>query len=749
MLRRGAGLWLAAIIPFLGVPWVHAGASASPADEGPTFERDVLPILRAHCLACHGESGASAALDLTSREAILEGGVSGPAVVANDPEKSLLLRRILGHDGLPQMPKGFAPLSEEKVAVIRDWIRWGAQATPAGELTKHWAYVPPTMPTLPPGEGAPIDRLVLAELARHGRTFSPEASRETLVRRLSLDLTGLPPKPEDVAAFLADERPDAYERLVDRLLASPHYGERMARPWLDLARFADSHGYEKDLKRQNWAWRDYVIRAYNEDKPFDQFTREQIAGDLLPEATREQIVATGFHRNTMLNQEGGTDPMEQRWLVLVDRVATTGTVWMGTSLGCAQCHDHKFDPVSQQEFFQVLAFWESADEPDIPLTEAETGPFLARLRERQAALTAQPDSEEKAAALKAIEEESKALAASTTMVFKESDRPAQTPIRFGGVYLSPGDVVKAGVVEQIVPAKGEMKTRLDLANWLVSRENPLTARVQVNRLWELLFGRGLVKSTGDLGTQSEPPSHPELLDYLAVRFMEGGWHVKPLIKEIVMSRTYRQSSVVREADLAWDPENIFLGRGSRFRLEAEAVRDNALAAAGLIDLTIGGPSVFPVQPNGIWDSPYSGESWTNDADSDRYRRGLYTFWKRTSPYPSFLAFDATSREVCAPGRVRTNTPLQALVLLNDPVYVEAAAALSKRMAEAGPEPGRRIEKGYQILLARRPSEREVGILSAFVASQMQLLKDDPKAEEKAWAMAASILLNLDETITRE
>jgi len=853
MLRRGAGLWLAAIIPFLGAPWVHAGASTSPADEGPTFERDVLPILRAHCLACHGESGASAALDLTSREAILEGGVSGPAVVANDPEKSLLLRRILGHDGLPQMPKGFAPLSEEKVAVIRDWIRSGAQATPAGELTKHWAYVPPTMPTLPAGEGAPIDRLVLAELARHGRTFSPEASRETLVRRLSLDLTGLPPKPEDVAAFLADERPDAYERLADRLLASPHYGERMARPWLDLARFADSHGYEKDLKRQNWAWRDYVIRAYNEDKPFDQFTREQIAGDLLPQATREQIIATGFHRNTMLNQEGGTDPMEQRWLVLVDRVATTGTVWMGTSLGCAQCHDHKFDPFTMRDFYSLGAFFADLDEPILGRREdgmivapadqerklAELDTALAEARKRydavkprieaaqlqwQADLVAyrvilpelQPDS-------KAPEEERKKARQVTDLVWKDTRSDQEQQIvrdyflnRVNKLHHAERDAVAAAERERrdfyeslpkclvsvstankrtvrllprgnwmdesgevMKPAlphylpqpriEGRDPNRLDLARWLVSRENPLTARTVMNRIWKQFFGIGLSKVLDDLGAQGEPPVNPALLDWLACEFMDSGWDLKHMVRTVVTSATYRQVSSASPEQLAADPDNRELARQSAYRVDAELVRDTALAVSGLLVAKIGGPSVKPYQPDGYWENlNFPTRDYIPDTGESQYRRGLYTWWQRSFLHPSLLAFDAPSREECTAERNRSNLPQQSLILLNDPTYVEAARAFATRiLTECRGTAEQRFAWAWQRALQRDPRSEEMQIATDLLAGHLAAYKADPGAAEQfvkvglkpvpqgldttelaAWTHVARVLLNLHETITR-
>ncbi|HAY13989.1 MAG TPA: hypothetical protein DCY02_05895 [Armatimonadetes bacterium] len=745
-------LWLVAAAPFVSQTWLQAAPTPIVAarEEIPTFEKDVLPILKGHCTACHNPDTSSAFLDLTTYETTMEGGQADNNVVAGDPEASNLMRRILGHGGKPQMPLGFAPLSPEKTETIRAWIKAGAKPTPEGVDLRHWAYVPPQKPSVP--EGAhPIDYFVGKKLAEQGHSFSPEASRTTLIRRLSLDLTGLPPTPEEVDAFLADTRPDAYERVVDRLLASPQYGERLARMWLDLARYADSNGYEKDLGRQNWAWRDYVIKSFNADKPFDQFTTEQIAGDLLDAPTREQLIATGFHRNTSLNEEGGTDPQEQRWQVLVDRAAVTGTVWMASSTGCAQCHDHKFDPISQKDFYETLAFWESADEPLLALTPEEVSPYVERIKKREEFLLSSPESDARKAALEKIKKERESLEKATTLVLQESkERKPETPIREGGVYLAPGEVVPAGVPENLAPWQPEMPlNRLGLAQWLTHRDNPLTARVTVNRIWELIFGLGIVKTPGDFGTQSEAPSHPELLDYLAVDFRDQGWSLKKLIRTIVTSRTYRQSSAVTDAMRAWDPDNRYLGRAPRYRMEAEMIRDNALFVSGLLDLSMGGPSVFPPQPEGIWDNPYSGDQWITDPTKDKNRRGLYTFWKRTAPYPSFLTFDATSREACTDVRVRTNTPLQALVLMNDPVYLEAAAALSARMD--GEKPEDRIQEGFRLVLARTPSKEELEVLKNYQALQAKVFAAAQRedAEEASWRMLASLLLNLDEAITRE
>ncbi|MFO0538149.1 MAG: DUF1553 domain-containing protein, partial [Armatimonadota bacterium] len=453
----------------------------------------------------------------------------------------------------------------------------------------------------------------------------------------------------------------------------------------------------------------------------------------------------------MLNEEGGTDPQEQRWQVLVDRAAVTGTVWMASSTGCAQCHDHKFDPISQKDFYETLAFWESADEPLLALTPEEVSPYVERIKKREEFLLSSPESDARKAALEKIKNEQESLEKATTLVLQESkERKPETPIREGGVYLAPGEVVPAGVPENLAPWQPEMPlNRLGLAQWLTHRDNPLTARVTVNRIWELIFGLGIVKTPGDFGTQSEAPSHPELLDYLAVDFRDQGWSLKKLIRTIVTSRTYRQSSAVTGAMRAWDPDNRYLGRAPRYRMEAEMIRDNALFVSGLLDLSMGGPSVFPPQPDGIWDNPYSGDQWITDPTKDKNRRGIYTFWKRTAPYPSFLTFDATSREACTDVRVRTNTPLQALVLMNDPVYLEAAAALAARMD--GEKPEDRIQEGFRLVLARTPSKEEFEVLKNYQALQAKVFAAAQRedAEEASWRMLASLLLNLDEAITRE
>jgi hypothetical protein len=601
-----------------------------------------------------------------------------------------------------------------------------------------------------------------------------------------LDLIGLPPTPAEVDAFVNDTSPDAYEKVVDRLLASPHYGERWAKPWLDLARYGDTHGYEKDPRRTIWPYRDWVINALNKDMPFDQFTIEQLAGDLLPNATLDQRIATGFHRNTMINTEGGVDAEEYRVAAVVDRVNTTATVWLGTTLACAQCHTHKYDPFTQQEYYQLFAFFNSnadkstSDGDMLQLPTPEQQAVLDEIAKLEAV-------QSRSAALKAVRDQlaeaKKKLNAEVakTLVMKDLPEPRETFVHIRGNFLNKGDKVEAGVPNVLHPlaiAEGAPLNRLALAKWLVSPDNPLTARVMVNRIWEQFFGRGLVLTSEDFGSRGEPPSHPELLDWLATEFVRDGWSMKRMQRLIVLSATYRQSAAVSPALLEKDPYNRLLARGPRVRLPAELVRDQALAVSGLLSRKIGGPSVMPPQPDGIWNSPYSGEKWQTSTGEDRYRRGLYTFWKRTSPYPSFMSFDAPSREFCVVRRPRTNTPLQALTLLNDPVYVEAAQALARRIVIGGDDPMSRAEHGFRHVLARTPTSAEVEALVALYQTEVAHYRQDvnsadamagkfdqkqPKLEKPqetlktkvvesadlaAWTVVANVLLNLDEAVTK-
>ncbi len=1059
-----------ALLGFLaGAALLAAGAASETGKVD--FTRDVRPILSDKCFACHGpdEAGRQAGLRLDTREGAFADRGGRPAIVPGDPASSLLLQRITHKsEALRMPPRSAGPrLTDKEVDLIRRWIEEGA------EWRTHWAYVAPVRPPVPDVKlkgwpRNPIDHFILAELERRNLKPAPEADPATLLRRLSLDLAGLPPTPEELARFLADRAPDAYERQVERLLASPRYGERLAMEWLDLARYADTHGYHIDSHRDMWPWRDWVIAAFNRNMPYDQFTIEQLAGDLLPNPAREQLIATGFNRNHMINFEGGA--IEEEYLVeyVVDRVETTGTVWLGSTLGCARCHDHKYDPFSQKDFYRLFAFFNTVNEKGLdgragnaqpvlqlptpeqeqrlkqiqaefeakeqafPKQEAENlfenwrrtrggsmpapsredliahyefegslvdtsggyrhgstargeviyssgrvgtsaelngethvrfgdagnfeanRPFslalwvqttgypaavilqkiedsetrrgfqleadeavplpplkraqhlrfrlihrwpeeVAEIRTRDMVLqdwrhvainydgsgeasglrlfidgearevvivrdnlggsirndapleagsprasarafkgriddlrlygrqlepaevlqlareepiramltgrTPRPRREADAQAydarlrdyflrfeapeplrklyleIQALKEAKRKLDSQilTTMVMAEMERPRETHVLGRGDYRNLGEKVTPGVPAALPPMPaGAPANRLGLAQWLVDSSNPLTARVTVNRLWQMFFGTGLVKTAEDFGSQGEAPSHPELLDWLATEFIRTGWDVKAMVRLIVTSAAYRQSSRATPELIELDPENRLLARGPRFRLKAELIRDNALAISGLLNPAIGGPSVFPYQPPGIWEEVaygdyFTAQTYTPSTGADLYRRSMYTFWKRTAPPPSLVTFDAPDREKCIARRARTNTPLQALVLLNDPTYVEAARAFAERLIrEAGRDPARRIDHAFRLALARPASPRQRQLLRNLAARQLAHYRGDPEAARKllavgesrpepsldaaelaAWTTVASVILNLDETISKQ
>ena len=1018
-------------------------SSAQPAAKV-DFATQIEPILREQCYECHGEKKARGKLRLHVRDLALKGGATGPLLVPGDSAKSYVLQRILGEGDEDRIPLDEDPLTDAQTALIRAWIDQGAEwPAAAGTATnqtveEHWAYVAPKKAPMPAVSNeawtrTPVDRFVMARLDVEKLMPSHETTREALLRRVSLDLTGLPPTIAELDAFLADTRPDAYERVVDRLLASPHFGERWARLWLDLARYADSNGHEADRLRSMWPYRDWVIDAFNADMPFDRFTVEQIAGDMLPNATRTQRIASGFHRNAMTNEEGGVDPAEALYEVLVDRVSTTATAWLGSTIACAQCHNHKYDPFSQKDYFRLMAFfantayhpgafgdpnryvessldlatpeqeaaraelraqlktaedalakdtperrraqarWEgevreaarawaplvpshatatngvrlsvapdasvlaSGPNPQIttytveartpattvtglriealldpslpkqgpgrdpyghfrvtslqvfaaplddpakrtrvdftevksdgnvsrgdlvdltkegPAAYARRGrawvadavregwrvPFqlvlvpkapmgfpggtvftveighedgtlgqgLGRFRLSTTDMTAplqvvavnartraamevplaarteaqakdlatqfralSPEFEAERAEVARIKKALDALKVPMTLVMEEKlsyERPS-TPLRERGAFTSPGELVYANTPSVLPPMGDDLPpNRLGLARWLVSRDNPLTARVMVNRLWEALFGRGLVETSEDFGTMGSEPSHPALLDWLAVEFMDQGWSTKKILRTLVLSATYRQDSSVSPALQARDPYNRLLARGPRFRMEAEMVRDVALTASGQLSRKVGGPSVFPPQPPNIWDNPYDNSKWIESTGEDRYRRSLYTFLRRTAPYPMFMTFDATSREFCTVRRVRTNTPLQALATLNDEGFFEHARGLAGGMRkEAGPTVDGRLSYGFRLVTSRLPSTTELDRLRAFhtqaqaryaaapgeAAKALDLPKDTKVTADEidlaAWTMVGNVLLNLDETVTK-
>ena len=997
------------------------------------FVKQVQPIFKTHCIRCHGPAVQMGQLRLDSRQLATQGGLSGKAIVPGKSLDSLLVQRIQGQDDKARMPLDSEPLKVEQIQLIRDWIdqgaAWPEEASVAdAKISTHWAYRKPVRPDPPRVKNSswvhnPIDSFVLDKLEKEGLRPSPEAAKEVLLRRVSLDITGLPPTIQEIEAFLADSSKDAYSKVVDRLLASPHYGERWARPWLDLARYADTNGYEKDARRTMWPYRDWVINALNKDMPFTQFTIEQLAGDLLPGASPEQKIATGFHRNTMTNEEDGVDKEEARWMQIVDRVNTTATVWLGTTLGCAQCHNHKYDPFTQKDYYRIFAFFENSEyrldgvgsshvklvEPILELPDPEKAARRKALSEEIARteetlntqsreLETAQDLWEKQGSRKQsawqilepsqftfsgsatfwpgenktlrvatwsekvnyslviptllrgitafqlevlpdpslpalgpglhrdgnfvltsfkveIAEEGKAnapiplmnpqadfsqpgfavsgildnnpetgwsiapqtgkahqaviqtasplnipagasllftlehqypsdfaaigrfrLSASTDpgvlpaqplpdemrqilaitrenrtpaekerletyyrsispLLQAERDRLAQLKkslpeiqpitalvmqekssterpssfLRIKGAYLSKGERVEAGVPAALHPLTGNLlPNRLALARWLVDEENPLVARVTVNRLWEQVFGRGIVETSEDFGTKGNMPSHPELLDWLATEFVSQGWSLKAILRVMVTSATYRQSSQISPEWLERDPHNQLLARGPRFRLEAEMIRDTALAASGLLSSKMGGPSVFPYQPEGLWSLPYNPDKWVNDEGENRNRRGIYTFWRRTVPYPSFLSYDATSREICTVRRIRTITPLQALTSLNDPAFFEAAQALARRLIkEGGQDTQSQIQYGYRLCTARKLHSlavddlmelyrqelnrysRDLQAASLVAGAKLENMPSQDLSKLAALTVISNVLLNLDQTLTKD
>jgi mono/diheme cytochrome c family protein len=832
-----------------------------PAQRSVDFAREIQPIFRARCLACHGAAQQLSGLRLDNRAEAMKGGYSGPVIQSGDSAASALIHRVAGQGNLMVMPPTGERLTAEQIALLRAWIDQGAQwpdqpAKPQAAETKrprssHWAFQPVRRPEPPKPRDAsgvrnPIDAFIQARLEKEGIRPSPEADRATLLRRVHLDLIGLPPTPQELADFLADKRPDAYERVVDRLLRSPHYGEKWARYWLDLARYADSDGYEKDWVRPHaWRWREWVIDAINRDMPYDRFTLEQMAGDLLPGATIEQRVATGFHRNTLTNREGGVDNKQFIFENTVDRTSTVGTVWLGLTMGCAQCHDHKYDPISQKDFYQLFAFFDNIEEVDIDAPmPGELGPWLAKKdeyeRKRQdilnlycvpelmadwernilragdhpgertdwdlawdvlLKLTVGGDGEkiirkppEQRTAreqrvltdhfvrnyhfaigkkktdelgfedlVKKLDElDAQYPQLSQAYTIAENGASKTTHLRVRGDYKTPGIAVEADVPAVLPPLKksGERATRLDLARWLTSPENPLTARVAVNRFWQEFFGHGLVRTSDDFGTQGESPSHPDLLDWLASEFRDNGWSMKKIHRLIVTSSAYRRDSAARPDLDSKDPDNRLLARQNRLRLPAELIRDSALFASGLLDMRVGGRSIRPPQPEGVTAIGYAGGTkWPVSEGTERYRRGLYIHFQRTTPYPLLVNFDAPKGTVTSCKRLRTNTPLQALNLLNDPVFLEAARALAWRVhREAPAEFEARLEYAFLLTLARKPEEAEKQRLRQYFERQKSIFDSEAGAtkalgvdslEMAAWTGLSSVLLNLDEFIVRE
>jgi hypothetical protein len=807
------------------------------------FSRDIRPILAARCFACHGpdERNRQAGLRLDTKEGLLGGAETSGVVTPGKPEESELFQRITAHAPERRMPPAdFAkPLSDSDCAVVRRWIEQGAR------WKAHWAFAPisrPKPPQLPvqPALKNEVDHFIVQALAEHGLKSSPAADPVTLVRRLSLDLTGLPPSIEEVDAFVANPDDAAYERVVDGLLASPHFGERMAIWWLDLVRYADSVGYQGDQPICVFPYRDYVIRSFNENKRFDQFTREQLAGDLLPEGTTEQKIASGYNRLGMMTCEEGALKKEYLARYAADRVRNLGGTWLGVTLGCCECHDHKFDPFTSRDFYSLEAFFADIDERGVyldadkdgdwgpriefatPAQKAERARLERKLAAARAALTASNDK--KAASAKSCEKEDcgappKEIREILTLApemrtdgqrdllakhIESSCASQPTRKRIAELQRALADL-RAGIPSTLVtvaapprqirllphgnwkddtgplmapafpealthsrPYEGRL-TRVDLARWLLARDNPLTARVLANRLWKLYFGAGLARTLDDHGTRGDAPSHPELLDWLAGQLVDSGWNLKYVVKLIVMSGTYRQSSQSSDSLRERDPDNRWLARQNRFRLDAEMVRDNALSISGLLAETLCGPSVRPLQPEGYWSYlVFPVREWRASAAEGRYRRSIYTHWQRQYLHPALLAFDAPTREECTASRPRSNTPLQALVLLNDPEFVEAAVVFAQRtLQQRGIRTEERLEWAFRRALSRPPRVAERAVLTALLDSQLAEYRLRPKAADEclqiagdaigagvdrielaAWTNVSRAILNLHEAVTR-
>jgi hypothetical protein len=787
----------------------HGGDTSVKRTKKVDFARDIRPILANHCWSCHGpdEKTREAGLRLDLREAATAKLKSDKiAIVPGNVVSSTLVTRIEAKKESHRMPppESKKPLNETQKQLVKRWIEQGA------EYNAHWAFSAPKRPALPTVKDKewvrnPIDAFVLARLEEEGLKPSPAANKETLMRRVSLDLTGLPPTLEELDLYLNDKSPNAYEKAVDRLLASPRYAERMALPWLDAARYADTNGYNNDEERFMWPWRDWVIESFRTNMPYDKFIIEQIAGDLLPNPTLQQRIATGFNRNHVLTTEGGIFEEEYRVEYVADRVHTTATAFLGLSMQCARCHDHKYDPIAQKEYYQFFAFFNNinekvvnynkggAAEPFIRIVTPENQAKLAEIEKRRAEIdlllkkkdaAKDADTPKHKKELADLDQKKAAIekVSPPVMVMAEMTPPRQAYLLKRGQYDQRGDKVDAAVPAMLPKMpKDAPANRLGLARWLVDPANPLTARVAVNRWWAMYFGAGLVETTDDFGLQGDLPSHPELLDWLATEFVsplpaagEGpgvrGWDVKRMQKLIVTSATYRQSSRVTKELFDRDPKNRLLAHATRQRLPAETIRDNALAISGLLKEKIGGPSVKPYQPAGLWEdvSVNRGYKYVADKGDGLYRRSMYTFWRRTCPPPSMMLFDAPDRETCFFRRARTNTPLHALVLLNDPTYLEAARKLAERVMHKAAAPGPRLALAFRLALARTPTDKEAAIVLDMYQETLAKFRNDPAAATKllsvgdsprdaklneielaAYTTVMNLILNLDEAITKQ
>lgn len=755
------------------------------------FNFHIKPILSDRCFACHGpdDNARKGDVRLDQKEFAfrkLDSLDDNYIISPGDIHHSEVYRRIIHKDPEEIMPppESNLSLSDYEIALITRWIEQGADWKP------HWSYIKPGKAPLPEvidtewPQNA-IDYFVLNKLESLKISPSIKAKKEKLLRRLSFDLTGLPPDPASIDSFLLDTSPHAYEKWVDKYLTSEAYGERMATEWMDLARYAETNGIHHDFERNMWPWRDWVIQAFNENMRYDQFVIWQLAGDLLPEPTYEQQLATGFNRNHRTTQECGSLDEEFRVSYVIDRTNTFGKAFMGLTVECAQCHDHKYDPVSQKEYYQLFAFFNQVPEKGVTQSfQGQSAPYLELPEEETEVIRNYIDRQiETEYANGSIQDEDKLYLSNwkeemeamlqPVMVMEDKDTLRPTYILERGLYDSPGEEVSFGTPETIFPFDPNLpENRLGLARWLFDSDNPLTARVAVNRYWQMIFGRGLVPTPDDFGSQGSLPTHPALLDWLAIEFMESGWDVKRLLKTIVMSATYQQASTIEENHLTFDPENQWLSRGPQQRLTAEMLRDQALKMSGLLNRKIGGPGVKPYQPEGLWTQVSSGgrykRKYMASHGEDLYRRSLYTYWKRIQPPPAMIIFDAASRNQCTVKRQHTNTPLQALVLLNDPQFVEASRAFANRMIqEGGNDLNQRIAYAFRWATSRSPDAEELAILKDLYHEEIKEFQNYPERADElmrvgeyknqadadipelaAYSVVANTIMNISESLQK-
>ncbi|MBB3056799.1 PSD1 and planctomycete cytochrome C domain-containing protein [Mucilaginibacter gotjawali] len=689
-----------------------------------SYNFNIRPILSDKCYKCHGPDASKrqAGLRLDMPESAFKALKDDPnahVLVPGSPAMSELFRRVSTNDTTEMMPpanSNLKRLTPHEVDLVKKWIKQGAK------FEKHWAFVPPKVVPLPEVKDkawpkTPIDNFILQKQEQYGLKPNPEADKERLLKRVSFDLTGLPPSLDMMDRFLADKSSDAYGKVVDELMKSPAYGEKMTLHWLDVARYADSHGYQDDNYRTQWPWRDWVIHAFNENLPYDKFITWQLAGDLMPNATKEQLLATGFNRNHKITEEGGVINEEYRVAYVTDRTNTFGKALLGVTIECAHCHDHKYDPFSQKEYYQLFAFFNQVKEPGIQSTVG--GPETYAKRPMM-----QVTNDDVKGILKFVNKQDTGKL--IVSVMGDSEVYRKTYVLKRGNYDTHGDEVQPGTPKAILPFDSSLpKNRLGLAEWLFSRKNPLAARAFVNQTWQEFFGKGIVKSSGDFGMQGDLPSHPELLDWLSVDFMDHGWDIKRLVKQLVMSATYRQSAVVSPDKLKIDPDNTYLARGPRSRLPAEFVRDMVLASSGILNKTIGGPSVNPYQPAGLWENATSGRgilaNYRQVHGPNLYRRGMYTLIKRTVPPVEMAIFDASNRDQCEVKRLRTNTPLQALLMENDPTVLEAARVLATKLLQEKSTSKEKVYKAFRLIICRKPNDKEQAILDSYYNEELKAM----------------------------